>query len=80
MVKALRFADDQVMLAVSQEGLQRMMDRLNTNSLNYEMKINTKKTKVMKIGKRSGKTTQKIKIIIIKRIGAGTGGEVLLSG
>src|SRR5688572_26839360 len=51
MVKALRFADDQAMMASSQEGLQRMMDRLNTISIDYEMKINTKKTKIMKISK-----------------------------
>ena len=39
------------MLAVSESDLQRMMDRLNMVSVNYNMKINTKKTKVMKISK-----------------------------
>ena len=56
MVKALRFADDQAMLAGSQEGLQMMMDRLNRISLNYDMKINIKKTKVMRISKRGEET------------------------
>jgi len=37
------------MLAGSESYLQRMMDRLNMLSVNYNMKINTKKTKVMKI-------------------------------
>ena len=38
--KALRFADDQAMLAGSQKGLQKMMDRLNKISKEYDMKIN----------------------------------------
>ena len=61
LIKALRFADDQAMMAHSQEGLQRMMDRLNTISTEYEMKINTKKTKVMKIS-RMEESTVKITI------------------
>ena len=54
-IKALRFADDQAMLARNQKGLQAMMDRLNTTSTEYGMKINIKKTKVLKISK--GKET-----------------------
>ncbi|PGH37471.1 MAG: hypothetical protein CRN43_21000, partial [Candidatus Nephrothrix sp. EaCA] len=49
IIKALRFADDQAMLAGSEYDLQRMLDRLNRISAEYNMKINTKKTKVMKI-------------------------------
>jgi len=44
-IKALRFADDQAMLARNQKGLQEMMDRLNTTSTEYGMKINIKKDK-----------------------------------
>src|SRR6218665_1470346 len=54
-IKALRFADDQAMVAKSQKGLQAMMDRLDRTSREYGMKINTKKTKVLKISK--GKET-----------------------
>jgi hypothetical protein len=50
-IRALRFADDQAMMAGSQEGLQTMMDRLNTTSKEYGMRINKKKTKVMRISK-----------------------------
>ena len=39
------------MMSRSQEGLQEMMDRLNTISTEYGMKINIKKTKVLKISK-----------------------------
>src|SRR6218665_495580 len=54
-IKALRFADDQAMVAKSQKGLQVMMDRLDRTSREYGMKINIKKTKVLKISK--GKET-----------------------
>ena len=51
LVKALRFADDQAMLSSSPDGLQRMMDRLNTVSEECGMRINTKKIKEVKAGK-----------------------------
>src|SRR6218665_2539867 len=54
-IKALRFADDQAMVAKNQKGLQAMMDRLDRTSREYGMKINIKKTKVLKISK--GKET-----------------------
>ena len=57
-IKALRFADDQAMLAGGQEGLQKIMDSLNKKSIEYDMKINIKKTKVMKISKRKVETVK----------------------
>src|SRR6218665_2768210 len=54
-IKALRFANDQAMVAKSQKGLQTMIDRLDRTSREYGMKINIKKTKVLKISK--GKKT-----------------------
>src|SRR6218665_3296623 len=39
-----------------------MLDRLNRISTEYNMKINTKKTKVMKIGKEKGEETMMIVI------------------
>ena len=59
LVKALRFADDQAMLAGTQEGLQQMMEHLERTSKEYGMKINFKKTKVMKISRKK-KTTVRI--------------------
>ncbi len=61
LVKALRFADDQAMVASNQEGLQRMMNILTEVSLEYGMKINTKKTKVMRISRTE---REKVKIQI----------------
>src|SRR6218665_1379009 len=41
------------MLAGSESDLQRMMDRLNMVSVNYNMKINAKKTNVLRVSKGS---------------------------
>src|SRR6218665_3340182 len=41
------------MLAGSVSDLQRIMDRLTMVSVNYNMKINTKKTNVLRVSKRS---------------------------
>ena len=61
LTKAESCADDQAMLADSQKGLQKMMDRLNKISKEYDMKINIKKTKIMRISKGK-ETTVKITI------------------
>ena len=42
------------MLAGSESDLQRMMERLNMVSVNYNIKINTKKTKVLRVGLSKG--------------------------
>src|SRR6218665_1473626 len=68
IIKALRFADDQAMLAGSEYDLQRMLDRLNRISAEYNMKINTKKTKVMKISKENGEETTMMIVIEGERI------------
>ena len=41
------------MLAGSESDLQRMMDRLNMVSANYNMKINTKRTTLLRVSKGS---------------------------
>ena len=41
------------MIAGSLSDLQRMMDRLNMVSVNYNMKMNTKKTNVLRVSKGS---------------------------
>src|SRR5438034_2009761 len=54
LIKDVRFADDQGMIAKSEAGHQRIMDGLNSTSLEYGMKINIKKTKVMRVSKVGG--------------------------
>ena len=47
LLKDVRFADDQGMVASTENGLQRLVDRVNETSKRYGMKINVKKTKTM---------------------------------
>ena len=49
VIADVRFADDQAMIASTEMGLQRIMNRLDEASAKYCMKINAEKTKVMKI-------------------------------
>ena len=53
------------MLAGSESDLQRMMDRLNMVSVNYNMKINTKNTKVLRVSKIS---ESDMKIVVAEEI------------
>ena len=52
LISDIRFADDQGMVASSELGLQRLMDRLNAIAKKYSMKINIKKTKTMVVSKK----------------------------
>src|SRR6218665_465632 len=61
IVKDVRFADDQGMVAGSEEGLQKLMDGLNRTAKEYDTKGNIKKTKVMK-GSRKGEGVLNITI------------------
>src|SRR2546426_12375859 len=52
LISDIRFADDQGMVASTEMGLQRLMDRLNAMAQKYSMKINIKKTKTMVVSKK----------------------------
>ena len=60
-VPSIRFADDKAMISNSNAGLQRIMDSLNDAGKRYGMKINLKKTKVMRITHLKNRT---MKIIV----------------
>ena len=60
-MKAVRFADDQAMVAATQKGLPEIMTVLHDTSQEYGMRINMKKTKVMRISRKEGR---KLKILI----------------
>lgn len=53
-VQDVRFADDQAMVDNTEEGLQSTMNALNDTAKKYGMKINIRKTKVMKINRSGG--------------------------
>ena len=42
------------MVADTESGLQKIMERLSATAEEYRMKINIKKTKVMRVSKRGG--------------------------
>ena len=54
LVKDVKFADDQGMVASTELGLQRQIDALNSTAKKYDMKINVKETKTMVVSKKGG--------------------------
>src|SRR2546426_6684274 len=52
LLKDVRFADDQGMVADSEDGLQKLMEGLVKAATSYDMKINVKKTKVMRVSRK----------------------------
>jgi len=61
IVSALRYADDKAVVASTQKEMQNLMDRLNTVTKKYGMKIKVKKTKVMCVSRTRN---HKLKILI----------------
>ena len=49
LIPAIRFAYDQAMVSHTVRGLQIIMDALQDTSVKYNMRINTKKTKIMRM-------------------------------
>ncbi len=53
-MRDVRFVDDQGMVASTEKGLQKIMNRLNESVKAYDMKINVNKTKVMQVSRNGG--------------------------
>jgi len=51
----VKYADDQAMISISEQGLQNTMNSLNKFAKLYDMRINTKKTKIMRVCREGGK-------------------------
>ena len=49
LISDVRLADDQGMISNSERGLQSLMDRLNEVAKTYDMKVNVKKTKAIRV-------------------------------
>ena len=62
MVRDVRFADDQGMVACSEKGLQDIMNKLNDTAKKFNMKINVQKTKTMVVTHKVGGVKVNIKI------------------
>src|SRR6478609_8027321 len=54
LIKDVKYADDQGMVANTEAGLQSLMDSLNTTAKHYDVKINIKKTKAMVVSRNGG--------------------------
>ena len=54
VVGDVRFADDQGMVASTENGLQRLMNKLNDTAKKFDMKINVQKTKTMVVSRDGG--------------------------
>src|SRR6476619_7950589 len=54
LIKDVKYADDQGMVANTEAGLRSLMDSLNTTVKHYDMKINIKKTKAMVVSRNGG--------------------------
>ena len=55
LIKDVKYADDQGMVANTEAGLQSLMDSLNTIAKHYDMNINIKKTKAIVVSRNGGK-------------------------
>src|SRR6476619_67685 len=54
LIKDVKYADDQGMVANTEAGLQCLMNSLNTTAKHYDMKINIKKTKAKVVSRNGG--------------------------
>src|SRR6476469_9796522 len=54
LIKDMKYADDQGMVAKTEAGLQSLMDSLNTTAKHYDTKTNIKKTKAMVVSRNGG--------------------------
>ena len=54
LLSDIRFADDQGMVASTEMGLQKLMDKLNDTAKKFNMKINVQKTKTMVVCRDGG--------------------------
>src|SRR6476469_2691956 len=59
LIKDVKYADYQGMLANTEAGLQSLMDSINTTAKHYDMKINIKKAKYMVVSRNGGERVNK---------------------
>ena len=65
LLKDVKFAEDQGIVAQTDEGVQTIMDALSKTRKEYDMKINVKKTKVMRVCRNGRKRDGRYSINII---------------
>ena len=65
LLKDIKFANDQGMVAQTEKGLQTIMDGLSKTEKEYDMKIKVKKTKVMRVCRNGSKSEGGNSIMLI---------------
>jgi len=68
LVQSVWYADDQAMTANTEKGLQKILDETIRVAKKYDMKINIKKTKVMKIGRQPSTTKTTVDREILQQV------------
>lgn len=64
IITNLRYADDVVLIAVSMNGLQDLVNKVNLTSNRFGLPLNASKTKIMKISKNeNGNDKEQILLI-----------------
>ena len=66
IINNIRYADDIVLIATTEEGLQQLLDEINSNGESKGLSINHKKTKYMVISKSETPPTRTLKLGDIK--------------
>ena len=59
-INNIQYADDTALIADSEQDLQNILNEVNTEGQKWGLKINKKKTKVMKISRAPSKITIKL--------------------
>ena len=68
LIKAVRFAGDQAMVAGTEKELQSIMEETNRVVKSYRMKINSQKTKTMKFGRKTGMVSITLDEVILEQV------------
>ena len=66
LLKDVKFTDDQRMGAQTEKRLETIMDALSKTGKEYDIKINFKKTKVMRVSGTGSKSTKEIDKKLLK--------------
>lgn len=67
-IKSIKYADDQAVMAQTEEELQIMLERISRAGQDHGMRINIGKTKVMKIGKEEGQINVALEGIQLEQV------------
>ena len=68
LIKAVKFANDQAMVAGTEKRLQSIMEEMNRVTKSYGIKINSQKTKNMKFGRKPGMVSKTLDEVALEQV------------